>query len=62
LIDPRLQTAVSSSLVTSRISVQRLDRCTTAPLIAVWLHRSSYVKQIAEEIIHMTSLCPLAKS
>ena len=37
LIEPRLQTAVSSSEVTSRISVQRFDRCTTRPGSAVWL-------------------------
>ena len=39
LIEPRLQTAVSPSEVTSMISVHRLDRCTTLPSVpsAVWL-------------------------
>jgi hypothetical protein len=37
LIEPRLHTAVSSPEVTSRISVQRFDRCTTRPGSAVWL-------------------------
>src|SRR4051812_9162560 len=34
----RLQTAVSESDVTSKISVQRLERCTVRPGSAVWLH------------------------
>ena len=38
LIEPRLQTAVSSPDVTSRISVHRFDRCTVRPGSAVWLH------------------------
>ena len=42
-MEPRLQTAVSDWLVTSRISVHRLDRCTTlgvpsAAWLPVWLH------------------------
>lgn len=37
LTDPRLQTAVSPSSVTSRISVQRFEECTTRPGSAVWL-------------------------
>ena len=38
LTEPRLQTAVSPSVVTSVISVHRFDRCTTSPPSAVWLH------------------------
>ena len=37
LIEPRLQTAVSFFEVTSRISVQRFERCTVRPGSAVWL-------------------------
>ncbi len=37
LTEPRLQTAVSESSVTSRISVQRLELCTVRPGSAVWL-------------------------
>ncbi|CAM5319547.1 hypothetical protein SALBM311S_11770 [Streptomyces alboniger] len=37
LTEPRLQTAVSPSSVTSRISVQRLEEWTTWPGSAVWL-------------------------
>lgn len=37
LTEPRLQTAVSPSSVTSRISVQRLEEWTTWPGVAVWL-------------------------
>ncbi len=35
--EPRLQTAVSPSSVTSRISVQRLEEWTVWPGSAVWL-------------------------
>ena len=38
LTEPRLHTAVSASVVTSVISVHRLDRCTTFPGCPVWLH------------------------
>ncbi len=34
--EPRLQTAVSPSSVTSRISVHRFEECTTLPGSAVW--------------------------
>jgi hypothetical protein len=37
LIEPRLQTAVSSFAVTSMISVQRFERWTTFSGLAVWL-------------------------
>ncbi len=37
LTEPRLQTAISPSFVTSRISVHRLDEWITAPGSAVWL-------------------------
>lgn len=37
LTEPRLQTAVSPSSVTSRISVHRLEEWTTWPGSAVWL-------------------------
>ncbi len=36
LTEPRLQTAVSPSLVTSMISVHRFEECTTVPGSAVW--------------------------
>jgi hypothetical protein len=36
-MEPRLQTAVSPPLVTSRISVHRFDKCTVLPGFAVWL-------------------------
>ena len=38
LIEPRLQTAVSSFDVTSMISVHRFERCTVLPGAPVWLH------------------------
>lgn len=37
LTEPRLQTAVSPSSVTSRISVHRFEECTVWPGSAVWL-------------------------
>src|SRR6266852_3645297 len=37
-MDPRLQTAVSDSEVTSTISVQRLDEWTMLPEAPTWLH------------------------